>query len=159
MVKSCVPRTHEEADTKILLHAKHASENGESTILIISPDTDVAILACHFCSEIPARLFVSKKEKTRTIYLEITAISNATGRSVCNALPGLHAFTGSDSTSAFSGRGKKSPLKLCMKNSAACAAMASLGCTFDKGIPFSACESFVCSLYGKPKLNDVNECR
>ena len=43
---------HEEADTKLLLHAKHASENGETTIMIKSRDTDVAILACHFCSEI-----------------------------------------------------------------------------------------------------------
>ena len=28
----------------VLIHAKHASENGETTIIIKSPDTDVAIL-------------------------------------------------------------------------------------------------------------------
>jgi len=58
---------HEEADTKILLHAKHASENGEITIIIKSPDTDVA---CHLCNQIPARLLVMKKSKTRDIYLD-----------------------------------------------------------------------------------------
>ena len=47
----------EEADTKLLLHAKHASENGETTIIIKSPDTDVAILACHFCRDIKQHLF------------------------------------------------------------------------------------------------------
>lgn len=39
---------HEEADTKLLLHAKHAADSGESTVIIKSQDTDVAILAFHF---------------------------------------------------------------------------------------------------------------
>ena len=59
---------HEEADTKLLLHAKHASENGETTIIIKSPHTDVANLACHFCRNVSARILIMKKEKTRTIY-------------------------------------------------------------------------------------------
>ena len=164
VVRTEVPElnsNHEEADTKMLLHAKHAAENGESTIIIVSPDTDdVAILACHFCNEIPARLLITKKEKTRKTYLEITAIANAAGPSLCNALPGLHAFTGSDSTSAFLGKGKKAPLKLCQTDPVASATMASLGCTFtQERIPFSACESFVCKLYGRPELTSINECR
>ena len=34
---------HEEADTRLLLHAKHASEDHER-IVIQSPDTDVVLL-------------------------------------------------------------------------------------------------------------------
>ena len=45
---------HEEADTKLLLHTKHASDNGEPNVLIKSPDTDVTILACHFSRDISA---------------------------------------------------------------------------------------------------------
>ena len=92
---------HEEADTKLLLHVKHASENGETTIIIKSPDTDVAILACHFCRDISAWILIMKKEKTRNIYLETSAIADAAGPHLCDALAGLHAFTGCDSTSAF----------------------------------------------------------
>ena len=151
---------HEEADTKLLLHAKHASENGETTIIIKSPDTDVAILACHFCRNISAQILIMKKEKTRNIYLEISAIADAAGPHLCDALPGLHAFTGCDSTSAFAGKGKKTALKLCKTDPLACDGMATLGRSFDaETIPFSECEGFVCKMYGKPKLVEVNECR
>ena len=92
---------HEEADTKLLLHAKHGSENGETTIIIKSLDTDVAILACHFCRDISARILIMKKEKTSNIYLETSAIADVAGPLLCDALPGLHVFTGCDSTSAF----------------------------------------------------------
>ena len=88
-------------------------ENGETTIIIKSPDTDVAILACHFCRDISARILIMKKEKTRNIYLETSAIADAAGPHLCDALPGLHAFTSCDSTSAFAGKGKKTGLKLC----------------------------------------------
>ena len=77
---------HEEADTKLLLHAKHGSENGETTIIIKSLDTDVAILACHFCSDISAWILIMKKEKTRNIYLETSAIADAAGPLLCDAL-------------------------------------------------------------------------
>ena len=53
-----------------------------------------------------------KKEKTRNIHLEISAIADAAGFHLCDALPGLHAFTGCYSTSVFAGKGKKTALKL-----------------------------------------------
>ena len=56
---------HEEADTRQLLHAQHASHVYER-IIIISPDTDVAILcAAHFdnlkCIELWFRTGVKDK--------------------------------------------------------------------------------------------------
>lgn len=99
--------THEEADTRIFLHAKHAADHGEGTIIIRSPDSDVTILACHFQDQIPARLLVHKKSKTRTIFLDIPAIVQKAGVELCDALPGLHAFTGCDTTSSFVGKGNK----------------------------------------------------
>ena len=54
---------HEEVDRKLLLHAKHAADNGESTIIFMSPGTDVAFFACHFRSAIPARLHITKKKE------------------------------------------------------------------------------------------------
>lgn len=34
---------HEEADTRLLLHAKHASDHGFSVVVTKSPDTDVHV--------------------------------------------------------------------------------------------------------------------
>ena len=36
---------HEEADTRMLLHAAHAAHNGYSSVYLRSPDTDVAVIA------------------------------------------------------------------------------------------------------------------
>lgn len=47
---------HEEADTRLLLHASHASQSYEN-ILIKSPDTDVFIISLHFCLNFRCRLF------------------------------------------------------------------------------------------------------
>ncbi len=44
--------THEEADTRILLHAKHASVENDAPILIRSPDTDVLVLSVYTCRRI-----------------------------------------------------------------------------------------------------------
>ena len=47
--------TQEEADTKMMLHAKHASEQGYQNIIIKSSDTDVEVLSCFFQSQIKAQ--------------------------------------------------------------------------------------------------------
>ncbi len=52
---------HEEADTRILLHAKHASSSTEQ-VVIRSPDTDVAILACAFTHNIDANLLFAQAQ-------------------------------------------------------------------------------------------------
>lgn len=153
--------THEEADTRILLHAKHAADHGESTVIIRSPDSDVTMLACHFQNNIPARLLVHKKAKTRTIFLDIPAIVQKAGVDLCDALPGLHAFTGCDTTSSFSGKGKKGPLKLCITDSESSQTMSMLGRSFTLDTAtFKRSEKFVCKMYGFPgHHDDVNECR
>ena len=41
---------HEEADTRILLYALHASAECDLPILLCSPDTDVLVIAVHVCA-------------------------------------------------------------------------------------------------------------
>ena len=50
--------------------------------------------------------------KARTKYLDITLISNALGRNICMALAGMHALTGCDTVSAFTGRDEVNALKV-----------------------------------------------
>ena len=40
------------------------------------------------------------------------------GHNACKALPGLYAFTGSDSTSSFCGHGKKAPFEVVLGSGA-----------------------------------------
>ena len=66
------------------------------------------------------------------------------------ALPGLHALTGCDTTSAFVGKGKKAGLPLIMNNDCLHAAMARLGQSFVLGsLDVVACMEFACAFYGK----------
>ena len=44
--------------------------------------------------------------KNRTQFIKIKKLSEALGTAVCEALVGMHAFTGCDTVSAFVGRGK-----------------------------------------------------
>lgn len=77
-----------------------------------------------------------------------------------DALPGLHALTGSDYTAAFMDKGKVKPFKLMCKSTHHAESLAQLGeenAVSDelmRGI-----ESFVCALYGYPDLSDINTVR
>ena len=107
----------------MLLHASHACNEGFSSILIKSSDTDVKVLAVHFKERIQSRLFILSGTKNRSRCVDIGEISNNLGKELCAALPGLHAFTGCDTTSAFVGKGKKKGLDLLEKSETALAAM------------------------------------
>ena len=43
---SLTPCNHEEADSRMLLHASHAAQHGHHAILIRTVDIDVVVLAC-----------------------------------------------------------------------------------------------------------------
>ena len=80
---------HEEADTKVLLHPKHASDNGEFTIIIKSPDTEVAIMACHFHSQklglvFDTTEFLSPAVRLSTMSRCLAKQHNASQLSSCN---------------------------------------------------------------------------
>ena len=77
-----------------------------------SPDTAVAVFGCAVAGKVPARILMRMGTKQRSRVISLTAIAEQLGEEVCAALPGFHAFTGCDTTSAFSGRGKKAALSL-----------------------------------------------
>ena len=96
----------EEADTRIILHAAHAAENGYSAVVITADDTDVLVLCLAFSADISCPLFQKCGTKNRVRYLDITKLRQALGYSVCTALIGMHAYKGCDTARAFAGRGK-----------------------------------------------------
>ena len=102
---------HEEADTRMLLHAKDVAFSNEA-IIIVSEDTDVLILAAAKAFEIGSNIYQERGNQTRTRFVNVTEIGNILATVILSCLPGLHAFTGCDSVSAFAGKGKATALKL-----------------------------------------------
>ena len=84
---------HEEDDTRMVAHARHASQLF-STIVIQSPDTDVFFIALNASVEIDANLsFETGVGKGRRI-ISISSIRQHFGDQWCSSFIGLHAFTG-----------------------------------------------------------------
>lgn len=141
-----------EADTRMFLHAAHIDKADCSKIVLYSPDTDVEVLATYFQPQLKARLFISRKQ----VFVDISKVMNNLGVETCKALPGYHALTGCDTTSAFAGRGKKRGFPLIPDH---VNSLQTIGESFQADQDMlTACESFVCALYGHSE-SCVNELR
>ena len=103
------PCNHEEADTRILLHVKHAADSGHRKIAIRTVDTDVLVLAVSFFHQLNIdELWVEFGVGRNKRWLPAHEYATSLGRSVCGGLRFWFAFTGCDTVSAFCGKGKKS---------------------------------------------------
>ena len=103
---------HEEADTRMLLHLQDALENGATTCLVRTVDTDVIVIIVgkfHYLRDqhTAADVWIAFGTGRIFRYLHINAICNALGREKAIALPIFHSVTGCDTTSTFLGKGKK----------------------------------------------------
>ena len=87
----------EEADTHQLLRAKHAVQEGYEAVAVIPEDTDVFILLLNFSSIINTRLYMKCGSRTRTRLVDIKVAVQRTRQETCEALIGLHSFTGCES--------------------------------------------------------------
>ena len=99
---------HEEADTRLVLHSCEAVNQGYKRVLVICRDTDVMLLLVHFIPAQTAKVWmISGTAKKRKCY-PIHPLSERLEKPLRDNLLGFHAFTGCDTTSAFSGHGKQS---------------------------------------------------
>ena len=94
--------TQEEADTRILLHVKHAAETIPA-LICITEDTDVFIICLGLCQDVNSNIFIRRGSKSSVRLVDITKLAAALDRDVCTALLGLHPWTGCDTISAFAG--------------------------------------------------------
>ena len=95
---------HEEADTKLLLHAVDATTSGATSIRIISPDTDVFVLALRRFPEMCENTSFVTGKGQRHRKIELGPIVSALGAARTAALPGFHAWSGADITGSFVGK-------------------------------------------------------
>ncbi|KZR97548.1 Uncharacterized protein APZ42_007508, partial [Daphnia magna] len=104
---------HEEAGTRMLVHV--SSVPCPATVVIRTSDTDVLVIALGNSSKFPdctMYLEVGHHKNNTLRFIDITTLSLKLGPALCKALPGFHAFTGSDYTPAFSYKGKVRPLQI-----------------------------------------------
>ncbi|RMX57942.1 hypothetical protein pdam_00021945 [Pocillopora damicornis] len=98
--------TQEEADTKIILHALDASDQGATQLSICSPDTDVLVLALQQYPDLCSNsCFVTGTGSSRRV-INLRSIADALKPTKTAALPAFHALTGADVTGSFFGKGK-----------------------------------------------------
>ena len=83
---------HEEADTRMILHAKQASTN-YSNILIKSPDTDVMLLSISLAQEEVGSVYFVTGTGSCSRISNVSSLANKLGTTFSNALLGLHVFT------------------------------------------------------------------
>ena len=105
---------HKGADTRLLLHAKHATKD-VAGVVIQSPDNDVLVLSVSHYKEIGS---ASREQwfwtgfKDGIIYIPVHKIAARLGTQLCKAIPAFHALTRCDSMSSLSGTGKRNAWKV-----------------------------------------------
>lgn len=92
---------HEEADTRLLLHANHAKDTNER-IIIKSSDTDVFVLSIAMQRSIEKEIFFMTGTGNNFRLIPIKAIVEETDENLCQCLLGFHAFSGNSVMPKFS---------------------------------------------------------
>lgn len=111
-VTRLAPCTHEEADTRLMLHTVNAVEDGNNKITIDSVDTDVVVLCIAAAVKLhPAEIWVAFAVKNNFRYIAAHEIAAVLGPQKACALPMFHAFTGCDTVSSFTNYGKNKAYK------------------------------------------------
>ena len=158
---------HEDADTRMLLFAKHARDDGAAKLVIHTSDIDVFILMLRFLGEI-GELYMKTWKGNKKHVLKVDAVKKQIEQELAGdikinkfwaALPGLHAFTGYDSVSEFAGKGKAKCFNLLRKDLEFVKSLESLGENWNVTEEVvDKMERFCCSLYGGGRETNISNC-
>lgn len=144
----------EEADFRLLLHAKHAAGTNEC-IIVKSVDSDVAIISLEHFHELGCQsLWFATGTAEHTRYIPVHMLAATLGQEVCNSILGLHSLTGCDTTSTFFGITKEKSLSVMVRSINHHSTLQKLGQEIDISDDLlEKVEAFVCGLY-----TDGSEC-
>ncbi|KAJ8340119.1 hypothetical protein SKAU_G00347520 [Synaphobranchus kaupii] len=102
---------HEEADTRIFVHARHATEEGSKTIMIKANDTDILVIALSIFPSLQdlglQKLWVAFGHGQSLRWIGVHDLYCYIGPEKTKGILFFHAFTGCDTVSAFRNKGKK----------------------------------------------------
>ena len=161
---------HEKADTRIVVHVRHALERGAESVLVRTVDTDVVVILVGKFHDLLAynqlsKVWVAFGMGRHFSVININEICSSLGESETRALPVFHAFTGCDCTSQFCGIGKKTAWRAWELNSEVTPALEDIAShPFQKltvsSENFQKLERFTIKMYDKSSpLDSVNDTR
>ena len=102
--------THEEADSRILLHAVDATGKTYQRLIIQCRDTDVLVLLLPFAYQLSPDVWMKAGTAKKPRYNKVHDIKLP--NEIINGLLAFHSITGCDTTSQFTGIGKKTAWKV-----------------------------------------------
>ena len=129
---SLISSNQEEADTKLLLHCKHAFDSsGDKSVIVRSPsgDVDINILFLSLFTEKLDKIYLDYGTGKAKKYFKLASIDMSDEHK--SSLIGFHAFTENDYVSSTFRKSKKTYWKVLKKNSRFVRAFSSLGSTWD----------------------------
>ena len=88
------------------LHTSHAADM-LSRVVIVSPDTDLAVFGVHFAQTIGSELLFKTIVKDLVRCILLHCIAREFGSKIHESILAPHALTGCDSTSYLCGKGKQ----------------------------------------------------
>ena len=92
--------------------------------------------------------------------INVTELAEDLIPSYCEALLGLHCFTGEDCNCCFKGQGKLKPIKKLLKKPKFMETFKRLGNSWEASTTTKAdLEEFTCFMYGHPKVKSVDKVR
>ena len=143
----------EEADTKLLLHYKHAFDSsGDKSVIVRSPsgDVDINILFLSLFTEKLDKIYLDYSTGKARKYFKLASIDMSDEHK--SSLIGFHAFTGNGYVSSIFRKSKKTCWKVLKKNNRFVRAFSSLGSTWDLDEQLIALlEEYMCNLFGRKK--------
>ena len=146
--------THEEADTRIVLHAIHSQAD---TVVVSASDTDVLILhIAHRDKMTSTRVYMRSGTAKRRKYIPVHEIHNKLPQAVVKSLLPFHAVTGCDVTSQIEKRSKATTWKVFCKQPDLLASLGEMDITEEV---HDQTEQFVCALYGLPDVMSCDKAR
>ncbi len=153
---------HEEADTKVVFLLDHVLQRygQHSRVILRSPsgDVDIPIIVYGNQLDTDLRIFLDNGtgKSRKVLDMNSSQLSSVQKRGII----GFHALTGNDYVSSFFGKGKASCYKIYTKFPHLQAAFCNLGNSFTVDEQTKvALREFICKVYGKGRLNDVDEAR
>ena len=66
---------HEKADTRVLLRTAHAASSGYKTVILQSPDIDVAVIAVSLAAQVSAQLLFCTETRHRVGLVDLTVVA------------------------------------------------------------------------------------
>ncbi len=104
------PCTQEEADTRVFLHAKDASNAGKKKVMIRTVDTDVVVIGIGIFQRLSVtELWVSFGTRKHHRYIPIHSLAGNVGNLKSSCLPLFHTLTGFDQVSFLPEEVKRLP--------------------------------------------------